>query len=210
MTVTPGSKQVFTMIAESGALADLIGAGARVLEAACGPCLGIGQAPATGLASMRSMNRNFKGRSGTADDNVFLASPEACAAAALTGVITDPRTLGDPLVVVPPRVYAANDNMIIPPRSGGRGSHRVLRGPNSGGHWCTDGQFIEGTRTDKGGRHITTDHILPQAQRCYPGLEHTAIRVLLPARDPASSPRQGLGRWHHVGRAANYGQGIKR
>ena len=94
LTITPGSKQVYAMIAQNGALADLIDAGARILESACGPCLGIGQAPATGAVTVRSFNRNFKGRSGTADDQSYLASPETCAATALTGVITDPRHFG--------------------------------------------------------------------------------------------------------------------
>ena len=128
-TVTPGSKQVYTMIAQSGALADLIAAGARILESACGPCIGMGQAPPTGAASVRSFNRNFKGRSGTADDLVYLASPETCAATALHGVITDPRKLGEPIVVQPPTQYLVDDNMIVPPAED-PASVEVIQGPN--------------------------------------------------------------------------------
>jgi len=109
LAISPGSKQVYTMIARNGALADLIAAGARVLEAACGPCLGMGQAPATGVASLRSFDRNFPGRSGTRSDQVYLASPEVCAASALHGQITDPRRLGAPPAIELPRVMDVDD-----------------------------------------------------------------------------------------------------
>ncbi len=171
MTVTPGSKQVFTMIAENGALADMIAAGVRVLEAACGPCLGIGQAPATGVASMRSMNRNFKGRSGTADDNVFLASPESCAAAALTGVITDPRTLGEPPAVPAPRAYATNDTMVIAPLPPAEAAQvEIRRGPNIkpvpiGNPMAAS---MSGRVLIKVGDNVTTDHILPAGAAILP------------------------------------------
>ncbi len=171
VTVTPGSKQVFTMIAESGALADLIAAGARVLESACGPCLGIGQAPATGIASIRSMNRNFKGRSGTADDSVYLASPETCAAAALTGVITDPRSLGAPPAVARPDRYAANDNMIVAPLPPEEAAQvEVIRGPNIqpvplGKPLTAD---LVGRVLIKVGDNITTDHIMPAGAQILP------------------------------------------
>src|SRR5688572_7445356 len=100
MTVTPGSKQVFETIAKAGALMDIIGAGARILESGCGPCIGMGQAPPSGGVSVRSFNRNFEGRSGTMDAKVYLASPETCVATALKGVITDPRDLGIPYEAV--------------------------------------------------------------------------------------------------------------
>src|SRR6476469_9372647 len=108
--VTPGSRQGFTMIARSGALGDLIESGARILESACGPCIGMGQAPASGAVSLRSFNRNFEGRSGTPNAQVFLASPETCAASALTGVITDPRELGDQIRVEVPGRFLVEDN----------------------------------------------------------------------------------------------------
>jgi aconitate hydratase len=215
MTVTPGSKQVFTMIAENGALADLIGAGVRVLEAACGPCLGIGQAPATGVASMRSMNRNFKGRSGTADDSVYLASPEACAASALTGVITDPRTLGDPPIVTPPKSYAAGDNMVVPPLSPEAAAQvEVLRGPNIKpvpmGQAMA--QSIEGRVLIKVGDNITTDHILPAGAAILPLRsnvpaisEYTFRRVDADFVDRAKKWQGGL-----IVGGTNYGQGSSR
>ncbi|MBF6615028.1 MAG: aconitate hydratase, partial [Chloroflexi bacterium] len=113
--VTPGSRQVYTMIARSGALGDLIESGARILESACGPCIGMGQAPASGAVSIRSFNRNFEGRSGTPNAQVFLASPETCAASALTGVITDPRDLGESVGAEWPEKYLVEDNMIVSP-----------------------------------------------------------------------------------------------
>src|SRR5215210_6950524 len=127
--VTPGSRQVYTMIARSGALGDLIESGARILESACGPCIGMGQAPASGAVSVRSFNRNFEGRSGTPNAQVYLASPETCAASALTGVITDPRELGDKLNVDVPDKFLVEDNMIVPPASN-PDDVDVIRGPN--------------------------------------------------------------------------------
>ena len=129
LTISPGSKQVLTMIAQSGALAALVAAGARVLESGCGPCIGMGQAPASGTNSLRSFNRNFLGRSGTADAGVFLASAEVCAASAITGVITDPRTLGAVPHPIIPDSFLTDDNLVVPPLPDG--SHiRVVRGPN--------------------------------------------------------------------------------
>ena len=95
LVIAPGSKQVLTMLAKEGALADMVAAGARILESACGPCIGMGQAPATNAVSLRTFNRNFEGRSGTRSARVYLVSPETAAASALAGVLTDPRTLGD-------------------------------------------------------------------------------------------------------------------
>ncbi len=171
MTVTPGSKQVFTMIAENGALADLIAAGVRVLESACGPCLGIGQAPATGVATVRSFNRNFKGRSGTADDRSYLASPETCAATALTGKITSPLDLGDPTTFAPPSRYPANDTMIIAPLPAAEAAQiEIIRGPNIKtvpiGTAMAD--ELEGKVLIKVGDNITTDHIMPAGAKILP------------------------------------------
>ena len=129
LTINPGSKQVFEMIARSGALSDLIAAGARILEAGCGPCIGMGQAPASGSISVRSFNRNFPGRSGTADASIYLASAEVCAATAITGVITDPRDLGNKLAIKVPEAYLVDDNMIIPPVADGAATE-IVRGSN--------------------------------------------------------------------------------
>jgi len=129
LVVAPGSKQVLTMIAESGSLADLISAGARILESACGPCVGMGQAPPTGTVSVRTSTRNFKGRSGTADDQVYLASPATCAAAALHGAITDPRRLGEQPAIKLPARFAVSDNLIEAPADDSS-QVEVIRGPN--------------------------------------------------------------------------------
>jgi aconitate hydratase len=168
-TVTPGSKQVYTMIAQSGALGDLIAAGARILESACGPCIGMGQAPPTGAASVRSFNRNFKGRSGTADDHVYLASPETCAATALHGVITDPRKLGDPIAVPHPTKYLVDDNMIVPPAEDPE-SVEVIRGPNIKPVPVAEPvpDMLRGRILLKVGDNITTDHIMPAGAQVLP------------------------------------------
>ncbi|MBC7257222.1 MAG: aconitate hydratase, partial [Chloroflexi bacterium] len=129
LTISPGSKQALTMIAQSGALAALVAAGARILEAGCGPCIGMGQAPVSGGVSLRSFNRNFQGRSGTEDAQIYLASAEVCAASALTGAITDPRTLGEAPQVTLPRSFVIGDNMIVPPPEDGR-NVEIIRGPN--------------------------------------------------------------------------------
>jgi aconitate hydratase len=121
LTVTPGSRQILDTIVRSGVYSDLVASGARILEPACGPCIGMGQAPAAGAVSVRTFNRNFPGRSGTADDRVYLCSPATAAATALRGVITDPRELGDPPRLVPPPVDPAiDDRQIVPPPEDGR------------------------------------------------------------------------------------------
>jgi aconitate hydratase len=102
------------MLAENGALASLVEAGARIMECVCGPCIGMGQAPQTDAVSLRTFNRNFPGRSGTISADVYLVSPEVAAAAALTGVITDPRDLGEAPIITEPKEFLINDNMIIP------------------------------------------------------------------------------------------------
>lgn len=170
-TVTPGSRQVFSMIAESGALADMISTGARVLESACGPCLGMGQAPPTGAVSLRSFNRNFKGRSGTADDYVYLASPETCAVSALTGVITDPRTFGDPIEVAPPTQYDTNDNLIVPPPDPEVAAEvEVIRGPNIKPVPVAEplAETVTGRVLIKVDDDVTTDHIMPAGAQILP------------------------------------------
>ncbi|HRU22633.1 MAG TPA: aconitate hydratase [Candidatus Latescibacteria bacterium] len=163
LTVTPGSRQVLEMIARDGSLADLIAAGARVLEAACGPCIGNGQAPPSGANSVRSFNRNFEGRSGTRDAGVFLASPETCVACAITGVITDPRDLGIEFPEIPePESYSRNDSMVIPPSTEPE-EVTVSRGPNivSLGSFEAMADTLRGRVLIKVGDNITTDHIMP-------------------------------------------------
>lgn len=169
LTVSPGSRQVLQMLSRNGALADMVSAGARILETACGPCIGMGQAPASNAVSVRSFNRNFEGRSGTLSARVYLASPEVCVAAALRGELTDPRDLGEaPTLHLPPR-FDVDDRMIVPPPEDGS-SVEVLRGPNI--------RFVEprGALQDavrckvllKLGDNITTDHIAPAGARVLP------------------------------------------
>ncbi len=169
MTVTPGSRQVLEMVTRSSGLADMIAAGCRILESACGPCIGMGQAPPSGGVSVRSFNRNFKGRSGTADALVYLASPETCAATALKGVITDPRSLGDPPQIEEPEAFWINDEMILPPSSEPE-KVEILRGPNIK-PLPRRGQLearLEGTVLLKCGDNISTDHILPAGAKILP------------------------------------------
>ncbi len=131
LSIAPGSKQVLGMLAENGALADLIAAGARILECACGPCIGMGQSPNSGGISLRTFNRNFEGRSGTADAQVYLVSPETAAASALAGVFTDPRTLGEMPKIGMPESFLINDNLIVPPvPAEDMDEVEILRGPN--------------------------------------------------------------------------------
>jgi aconitate hydratase len=129
LVVAPGSRQVLSMLARSGALAHLVDAGARLLETACGPCLGVGQAPRSGGVSVRSFNRNFAGRSGTRDASVYLASVQTCVASALSGKLTDPRDLGVPPVVSMPLSFHVDDSLIVPPDPSGT-AVEVVRGPN--------------------------------------------------------------------------------
>jgi len=213
LTITPGTKQVYTMIAQNGALADLIAAGARLLEASCGPCCGQGQAPATGAVSLRSFNRNFPGRSGTPDAQVYLASPETCAATALYGVITDPRTLGVPIVIESPRHYLVNDNMILAPATDPE-SVKIVCGPNI--KPVPVAQPVQDTLRHrvliKVGDHITTDHILPA------GAHILSLRSNVPAIseymftavDPAFVRRAKEWGGGFVVGGLNYGQGSSR
>ena len=170
LTITPGSKQVFEMIARNGAVADLINAGARILESACGPCIGMGQAPPSHAISVRTMNRNFPGRSGTPEDQVYLASPYVAIACALKGSITDPKKLGSRPPRIPmPQKFLINDSLIFPPSS--KPEKVVIeRGPNIK-PLPTRGPLedrLEGTVILKVGDNITTDHILPAGARVLP------------------------------------------
>ena len=165
--VAPGSRQVLEMIAGNGALSDIISSGARILESTCGFCIGAGQAPKTDAVSIRTSNRNFEGRSGTRSARVYLASPETAVAAALTGVITDPRDLGlaFPEITIPSE-FSIDDSMILPP-SKDPGSIAVYRGPNIGDPPKGEPLLavIQGVVTIKVGDKITTDHIMPAGSR---------------------------------------------
>lgn len=166
--VAPGSRQVFQMIATNGALGNIILSGARILESACGFCIGAGQAPQSKAVSLRTNNRNFEGRSGTKDAFVYLVSPEVAVASALFGEITDPRKLGDYPDIQLPENYITDDSMVIEPANvEDFESLEVLRGPNIGLPPQTEplSQDILGVATIKLGDKITTDHIMPAGSK---------------------------------------------
>lgn len=169
LVVSPGSRQVLAMMAESGILSDIISAGARILECTCGPCIGMGQAPGSGAVSVRTFNRNFKGRSGTADAQVILASPAVAAATAINGVLSDPRELGEMPEVSEPSRYYINDNMIVPPPEGDA-EVEVFYGPNIKPIPVAVkvGDVVEGKVLIKVGDNITTDHIIPGTAKLLP------------------------------------------
>jgi aconitate hydratase len=171
LAIAPGSKQVFNMLALNGALGDLIAAGARILESACGPCIGMGQSPNSKGISLRTFNRNFEGRSGTADGQIYLVSPETAAASALTGVFTDPTTLGADVEIEMPEKFLINDNMVIEPASVEEMDKvEVLRGPNIKPYPETSPltDKIEASCSLKVGDNITTDHIMPAGAKILP------------------------------------------
>ena len=171
LSIAPGSKQVYNMLAKNGALADIIASGARVLECACGPCIGMGQSPNSGGVSLRTFNRNFEGRSGTADGQIYLVSPETAAASALTGMFTDPRTLGAWEKIEMPQSFLINDNMIVEPAPDYLSETvEVLRGPNIK-PFPVSGPLPESITTKailKVGDNITTDHIMPAGAKILP------------------------------------------
>ena len=215
LSIAPGSKQVYNMLAENGALADLIAAGARILECACGPCIGMGQSPNSKGVSLRTFNRNFEGRSGTADGQVYLVSPETAAASALTGVFTDPRTLGEPVSITMPERFLINDNMIVPPvAEEDMDSVEILRGPNIKPFPQTAPlpESITAKVLLKVEDNITTDHIMPAGAKILP------LRSNIPAisehcftrcdpQFPARCKQEGAG---IIIGGQNYGQGSSR
>ncbi|SNX53184.1 aconitate hydratase [Thermoanaerobacterium sp. RBIITD] len=168
LVVSPGSRQVLNMLAKNGALSDLISAGARILECACGPCIGMGQAPATNAVSLRTFNRNFYGRCGTKSAKVYLVSPEVAAASALSGYLIDPRELGEEVKIEMPEKFIVNDNMIIkPPKDSDE--FEVVRGPNIKPFPLNAPlSDIEKRVLIKVGDDITTDHIMPSNAKLLP------------------------------------------
>ena len=213
LVIAPGSKQVMNMLAANGALADIISAGARILECGCGPCIGMGQAPATNAVSLRTINRNFEGRSGTKSAQVYIVSPETAVASALTGKLTDPHTLGEAPVIPMPEEFMVNDNLIIPPAPEGE-CVKVVRGPNIQ-------PFPKNTKVPKeikGGAlikvddNITTDHIMPSNAKLLPfrsNVPYLADYCLTPCDPefPARAKKAGGG---FIIAGQNYGQGSSR
>ena len=171
LSISPGSKQVLTMLADCGALTDILASGARVLECACGPCIGMGFSPNSGGVSLRTFNRNFEGRSGTADGKVYLVSPETAVAAALTGEITDPILLGEMPEIEMPDAFRIDDSAVVAPADPDEAkSLEILRGPNikkfPDCHPQEDS--IEAELVLKVGDNITTDHIMPAGAKILP------------------------------------------
>ena len=215
LSIAPGSKQVLNMLAQNGALSIMIDAGARILESACGPCIGMGQSPNSKGVSLRTFNRNFEGRSGTKDGQIYLVSPELAAASAIAGVLTDPRTLGDMPKFKLPEKFVINDNMIVPPAPVEEmDSVEILRGPNIKPFPKTSplDKTIEAPCSLKVGDNITTDHIMPAGAKILP------LRSNIPAISKhcftvcdEEFPERALrmGKSIIVG-GSNYGQGSSR
>ena len=215
LSIAPGSKQVLNMLAQNGALAIMIDAGARILESACGPCIGMGQSPNSKGISLRTFNRNFEGRSGTKDGQIYLVSPELAAASAIAGVLTDPRTLGDMPAFEMPKEFVINDNMVAEPAPVEEMDKvEILRGPNIKPFPVTKplADSIEAPCSLKVGDNITTDHIMPAGAKILP------LRSNIPAiskfcftvcDEEFPARAEGLGKSIIVG-GANYGQGSSR
>jgi aconitate hydratase len=214
LTISPGSRQALQMITASGALSDLVFAGARMLECTCGPCIGMGQSPATNTVSLRTFNRNFPGRSGTKNDKTYLCSPQTAVAAALTGKITDPREImTEPIRVSLPDKYIIDDSMIIPP-SDEPGKVEIERGPNIK-PFPVKSPLDESLKSHvvlKVGDNITTDDIMPAGAKILPLRsnipaisEHVFSKVdsSFPSRAKSAGSSVVLG-------GTNYGQGSSR
>ncbi|MBR4852870.1 MAG: aconitate hydratase [Clostridia bacterium] len=215
LAVSPGSRQVLAMAVASGAMGDILGAGARLLESACGPCIGMGQSPCSGGVSLRTFNRNFCGRSGTADGQVYLVSPAVAAASAVTGYITDPRTLGDMPEIKMPEAFSINDNMLISPYSPEESEKvEILRGPNIKpvpvGKPLTGA--IEGECILKVEDNITTDHIMPAGAKILPYRSNIPYlsKFCFAACDEGFSARATEKGGGIIVAGANYGQGSSR
>ena len=171
LSISPGSKQVLSMLADCGALTDILASGARVLECACGPCIGMGFSPNSGGVSLRTFNRNFEGRSGTADGQVYLVSPETAVAAAVSGEITDPRLLGEMPAIVFPEQFRIDDSAVLAPAPETEAdSVEVLRGPNikEFPKCYPQGDSLTAPLVLKVGDNITTDHIMPAGAKILP------------------------------------------
>ncbi len=213
LVIAPGSKQVFNMLAETGALADMIEAGARIIECGCGPCIGMGQSPKTNAVSLRTNNRNFYGRSGTKSASIYLVSPEVAAVAAVTGVVTDPADFGEPPVVDMPSSFKVNDNMVVMP-STDPDSVEVVRGPNIKPFPINKelADDVDGKVLIKTEDNITTDHIMPSNAKLLPfrsNVPYLADFCLTPCDEgfPARAKENGGG---FIIGGANYGQGSSR
>ena len=211
---SPGSRQTLEMISQNGVLANLITSGARLLESACGPCIGMGFAPPSGGVSVRTFNRNFEGRSGTKDAKVYLASPEVAAACAITGVITDPRDLGVTFKSVDiPEKYVLDDRMFIFPEGDGS-KVEIVRGPNIKPLPTRDriASKVSGKVLLKVGDNITTDHIMPAGAKVLPLRSNVPAisQYVFEAIDPMFPKRAKEEGGGFIVGGTNYGQGSSR
>ncbi|MFZ7103201.1 MAG: aconitate hydratase [Peptococcaceae bacterium] len=213
LVISPGSKQIMTMLADNGGLSKIINAGARILECTCGPCIGMGQAPQTKGVSLRTNNRNFCGRSGTTDAAVYLVSPEVAAVSALNGVLTDPRGWGEATHIVLPEKYPVNDNLIIPPIEIDV-TKEVIRGPNIiplGGYKKME-ESLQGKVVLKVGDNINTDDIMPSDAKLLPFRSNIPYlgNYCFFGVDPEFPPRAQKAAAGMIIAGENYGQGSSR
>ena len=170
LVISPGSSKILSKLASNGALADMINTGARIIENACGPCIGMGQSPKSGAVSVRTFNRNFRGRSGTIDAEVYLVSPETAALSAIEGVLTDGLEKGDVLPIVEDTEFSPNDNFIVYPVGKNKTNTTVVMGPNIKPfpRNCSLPEVLEAEVTLHTGDNITTDDIMPSDSRLLP------------------------------------------
>ena len=213
LVISPGSKQVLNMLAENGALSKLIEAGARILECGCGPCIGMGQAPSTDGVSLRTFNRNFKGRSGTTSADVYLVSPEVAAVSAITGYITNPIDHITSFNIEVPKEFKINDNLIVAPIKDGSDID-IIRGPNIQPFPKSDalGEEVMGKVLIKVGDDITTDHIMPSNAKLLPyrsNIPYLADYCFVPC-DPEFPKRAKENGGGIIIGGFNYGQGSSR
>ena len=215
LSISPGSRQVLSMLAESGALNDILASGARLLECACGPCIGMGFSPNSSGVSLRTFNRNFEGRSGTKDANVYLVSPETAVAAALRGAITDPRELGEMPAISLPETYKVDDSAVLAPAPADEAaSVQVVRGPNIGKF--PESRALENALaaelTLKVGDNITTDHIMPAGAKILPYRSNIPFlsKFCFAVCDETFAERAKAAGQSIIVGGSNYGQGSSR
>ena len=215
LSISPGSRQVLTMLSDCGALSDMIASGARILECACGPCIGMGFSPNSGGVSLRTFNRNFEGRSGTQDASVYLVSPETAAASAIKGVLTDPRDLGIEPEVSMPETFRIDDSGIIEPASPEEAVNvEILRGPNIKPFPEPEPvpDEIEGGVSLMTGDNITTDHIMPAGSKILPYRSNIPYmsKFCFESWDKDFPERAKMMKRSFIVAGENYGQGSSR
>ena len=214
LVISPGSSKIMSKMAQNGALADIINAGARVIENACGPCIGMGQSPKSGAVSLRTFNRNFKGRSGTLDAQVFLVSPETAALAAIKGVLTDGMTSGEELPKIPETDFVPNDNFVVYPEGCNKDNTEVAMGPNIKPFPRNTAlpEKVEAKVVLHAGDNITTDDIMPSDSRLLPyrsNIPHLSNYCFEKIDAGFSARCKEAGKCAIVG-GENYGQGSSR